>query len=222
MEDKQYGESKFWKFINLAGNAIALNFVFLLCCLPVVTLGPALCGLYSGVRFLIRGDGWFAGFKEGFCKKFLRCMLAGVLSTLVVGYLLLNFNVGYNFYLEQGDMAPMIVYAIGMIPPLLIAAALWPTNVYFNYTGNDWLQNAFTMLKKAPWQVAVTAAVLFAPIILVLYFAELVYLGAIIFIGFYYSVAAFISTILLKDELLRQLLKYREEHPNEGEGETYQ
>ena len=217
MSNNEYKESKFWKIINLAGNAIGLNVVFLVSCIPVVTIGPAVCGLYSGVRYMIRGDGWFMGFKAGFRKNFLRTGIATVVAIAMMYYLLLYFNTGLNFFLEGGDPSPMITYAVAMLFPSMICAALLPLNVFIPYTITDWLRNAVNLVLKAPLQVLVTAALFWLPIFLVLFLTEIVYLGFLIFVGFYFSLVAFVSTLILKESIRDQLLLYKEEHPESND-----
>lgn len=216
-KESNYGESKFWKFINLAGNAIGLNLLYVLCCLPVVTIGPATSGLYSAIRYLIRREGWFKGFREGFRKGFLRTMLAGLVCVGSIAYLILEFNVAVNFFLETGDFSPMITCAIPMLFPMTIAAALWPLNVYIPYNTVNWLKNAVNLIVRAPLMVLATAVLFWLPVFLFLYFADYILGIAIIFLGIYFSLAAFISTILLKDPLIAQLTLYREEHPETEE-----
>lgn len=214
------GTSKFWKIVNLAGNAIAMNVLFLVACLPVVTIAPAICGLYSAIRFTIRGDGWFAGFKEGFRNKFLRTAVVGSLGILWIADMLTEFNIAVNFYLEGNSATPMIIYGIGMILPLMIFAALWPMNVYFSYDLSQWLKKTVRFIIKAPLQVLLTAGLLALPVAMILYFPDLAFMMLIVFIGVYFSVALFVSTVFLKDGLVKMLLEYREEHPEEAQQDT--
>lgn len=216
-KETNYGESKFWKFINLAGNAIGANLLFILCCLPVVTIGPATCGLYSAIRYMIRREGWFQGFKEGFGKNFLRTMIAGIVCVGAMVYLILNFNVAVNFYSETGDYTSMITCAIPMLFPTLIAAALWPLNIYIPYDTTDWLKNAVNLIVKAPHMVLVSALVWWLPVFMILYFVAYAAAVIIVFLGVYFALAAFVSTILLKNVLLHHLNLYRSEHPETEE-----
>ena len=77
-------ESKVMKIVNFAGTAVMLNMLFLLACIPVVTIGPAFSGLYSGVRYMIRGDGAIRGFRDGFKTNPLRTVPAGIVMTQYV------------------------------------------------------------------------------------------------------------------------------------------
>jgi hypothetical protein len=215
--NNDYTESKFWKIINLAGNAIGLNLLFLVSCIPIITIGPAMSGLYSGVRYLIRREGWFTGFKIGFRKNFLRTAIAGIVTVGMMVYLLLYFNAAHNFYLDSGSIGPMITYGIAMLFPCMIAAALWPLNVYIPYGTADWLRNAINLICKAPVQVLASAVAMWLPVFLALYMFELLYLSMLVILAIYFALAAFVSTLLLKDAVLSQLLQYREEHPDEEE-----
>lgn len=212
-KETNYSESKFWKLINLAGNAMGANMLFILCCLPVVTIGPATCGLYSAIRYMIRKEGWFQGFKEGFCKHFLRSMIAGILCVGMMAYLVMNFNIAVNYYTETGDFSAMITSAIPMLFPTLIAAALWPLNVYIPYGLQDWLKNAVNLILKAPLMVLASAILWWLPVFLILYFLQYAFAVLIAFIGVYFALTTFVSTMLLKNSLVQQLNLYRKEHP---------
>lgn len=212
-KETNFGESKFWSFVNLTGNAMGANMCFILACLPVVTIGPATCGLYSAIRYMIRKEGWFRGFKEGFCKHFLRSMIAGIVCVAMMVYLILNFNLAVNFYSETGDITSIISCAIPMLFPTLLAAALWPLNIYIPYTTTEWLKNAVNLIVKAPIMVLISAVIWWLPVFMVLYFIQYAAAVLIVFIGVYFALAAFVSTILLKNGLLAQLKIYREEHP---------
>lgn len=213
MEKRNWSESKFWKFVNLAGNAIGLNLTFLVCCLPIVTIGPALCGLYSGVRYMIKDDGWFRGFRAGFTTNFLRTAIAGVLSTAFMAYVLLNFNVALNFFLDEGGIAPVITYGVMGIIPAMLTASLWPLNIYIPYDTADWLKTSVSLCFKAPGPVLLCAGLFLLPVILVLYFLYYVYPILIVFIGVYFVLAAFAATLFYKSPLVDLLMAYRQEHP---------
>ena len=82
----------FWKGVNLAGTAIMINLAFLICCLPVVTIGPAVCGMYAALRYVVRGDGWFTGFVAGIKKNFIRNALVGSVLLIMIVDMAINFN----------------------------------------------------------------------------------------------------------------------------------
>lgn len=206
-----------WKVMNYAGTAIVMNLLFLLACIPVVTVGPAICGLYSAIRFTIRGDAWFAGFKEGFRKNFLRTAITGTVFIVLIVDMLLKFYTALHFYLDGNPITPLIVYSIGLIPPVLVFGALWPLNVYIPYDTTTWLKKAVSLILKAPGPVLLTAVIFALPVAIVIYDPVLAFFLLLIFISIYFTVALFVSTLFLKDALVVLLLEYKAEHPEEYE-----
>ena len=88
MHEQETIIDKIGRIISLAGNAIAMNLLFLVSCIPVVTIGPAFCGLVSAIRYNIRGDKWFTGFKVGFKTRFWRSLLSWILMMIPIALVL--------------------------------------------------------------------------------------------------------------------------------------
>ena len=208
----------FWKGVNLAGTAIMINVAFLLFCIPVVTIGPALCGLYSSIRYVVRGNGWFTGFWAGIKKNFVRNALVGSLLLIMIVDMAIKFNNALGFYLAGNGYVPLIVYTVGLLPLLMVFAALWPLNVFIPYeSGSDWLKDCFKLLVKAPIQLILVSALMLLPVALVLYIPELGFMLLIVFLAIYYALVGFGSILLLKSALEQRLGEYRQTHPQEEE-----
>lgn len=212
---KKPQESKVLKFVNMAGTAAMLNLLFLLACIPVVTIGPALCGLYSGVRYMIRGDGPVQGFWEGFKTNFLRMMVTGIVFTGIMAYFMIVLNSAYNTWLEQGVIRDMVMHAIAAMVPMMLLSALVPLNIYIPYKPVEWLRNGVNLIIKAPLWLLLSGILLIAPVACLLFASDIFLFAIMVFVGFWYALAAFVSTLLLKDSLVDMLLEYREEHPEE-------
>lgn len=208
----------FWKGMNLAGTAIIINVAFLLCCIPVVTIGPATCGLYSALRYVVQGKGWFNGFRDGIKKNFFRNALVGSVLTIMIAYMAVDFNNALSFYLEGYGYTPLIIYTVGLIPLLMVFSALWPLHVFIPYdSGSDWLKNGLKLLVKAPLQLLAVSALMILPVALLLYLPTIGFMMLIVFLGIYYAVAGFASILLLKNSLEDRLGEYRAEHPEAEE-----
>lgn len=206
--------------MNLAGTAIMINLAFLICCIPVVTIGPAACGMYSALRYVVRGDGWFNGFKEGIKKDFVRNALVGSVLLIMLVDMALNFDTALGFFLKSGDYTMLIFYSVGLLPLLMVFTALWPLNVFIPYeSGTDWLKDCIKLLVKAPIQLIIASALLLLPVALVLYLPEIGFMMLIVFLGIYYALMCFVSILLLKKPLEDRLGAYRETHPQEEEKE---
>lgn len=210
-------QSKVMKYVNLAGVVVMLNLLFLLACLPIVTIGPALSGLYSGVRYMIRGDGPVRGFWEGFKTRFVRMTIAGLIFTAIIAYFVIILNSAYNTWLEYGVFRDLVIHSVSALVPVMLLAALVPLNIYVPYGLTDWLKNGVNLAVKAPLAVAASGLLLVAPILCFLFAGEFFFLLAVVFVGFWFAASAFVSTLMLKDPLLEMLLQHREEHPKEDE-----
>lgn len=208
-------ESKVMKIVNFAGTAVMLNMLFLLACIPVVTIGPALSGLYSGVRYMIRGDGAVRGFWAGFRTNIVRMMIAGVIFTGIIAYFVVMIS--YTIWLKYSVFSIVAAYAIPAMLVMMLLCALVPLNIYIPYSVTDWLKNGVNLICKAPLWVLLTACMLAAPIACVFWLPEIAVISTICLVGFWFTVMAFVSTMFLKDGLIELLETYREENPEEEE-----
>lgn len=94
-------ENKFMQILMTLGDLIILNFLFLLCSLPIVTMGAAQAGLYTAVRTITdKNDdtsptkAFFRGFKSGFIKINLVWV---VFLAVIVASLLTFFSLNPGF-----------------------------------------------------------------------------------------------------------------------------
>ena len=197
-----------------------INLAFLICCLPVVTIGPAVCGMYAALRYVVRGDGWFTGFVAGIKKNFIRNALVGSVLLIMIVVMAKDLDTALGVFLLSGEYEMLIYYSVGLLPLLMVFSALWPLNVFIPYeSGSDWLKDCFKLLIKAPIQLILVSALMLLPVALVLYIPDIGFMMLIVFLGIYYALIGFASILLLKKPLEDRLGEYRETHPQEEENE---
>ncbi len=199
-----------------------LNLLFLVSCLPIVTIGPAWKGLYSAVRYSIRRESWFAGYKAGFKHKFLRTALGFTFGLAAMGYAgyQLTGAVLETVRLPGWDMAmPLAIHGIFFLAVLMVTTAMIPTGVYFESDVNTWLLHAWDLLGHAPLQVLAAGLLMWAPVFVLLFFPGYGYMALLVFIAIYFVLAAVVNTVLLKDPLIRILKQIQAEKGEETSGE---
>ncbi len=205
---------KIMGFVNKAGNMVMLNLLFLVSCIPVVTIGPAWKGLYSAVRYSIRRESWFEGYKAGFKHKFLRTAVGFSFGLAALGYS------GYQFIwalletvrLPGWDMAlPLLIHGLFFLTALTVTTAMVPTGLYFESDVNTWLMNAWDLLLHAPLQVIAAGVLMWAPVVILLFFPGYGYMALIVFLAIYFVLTAVVNTALLKNPLIRILNRIRAE-----------
>jgi len=210
LKKKHFTETKFWKLYTLAGNAMMVNLMFLICSVPIVTMGSAWCGLYSALRFAIRGDGWAPGFKKGLCTRFWRMTVAWTVCLGVILYMAANIYT-MAFYREEGFLVPLIVYCVFFLIILMFTASLIALNVYIPTSVVQWLKNAITLTFTTPIQTAIVGILMWVPFAVVLILNISTFYVLMIIIAVYFIVVVLVATMLLKDPLIRVKLDMREQ-----------
>ena len=110
-------ENKFMQALMYIGDLIIINFLFLLCCIPVFPIGAAQAGMFNALRVLSDPEddtsiaaAFFRGFISGFGTITIITVLFGVLIAL------LGFNIMTLNALEQAQMekVPLVFSYIGL------------------------------------------------------------------------------------------------------------
>ncbi len=113
-------EKPFMRSLSAIADLIILNFLTLLCSLPIVTAGAAITALYSvSIRLVRREESslmndFFHSFRSNFKN-----------ATLLFIILLLCAGVLYFDYLAAKVYIPILCYAVAAIGILVIAVALY-------------------------------------------------------------------------------------------------
>ena len=217
MNEKETFFEKIGRVINIAANAVLMNVMFLLACIPIVTIGNAWNALFSAIRYSIRGDKWFEGFKVGYKTRFWRSFLSWVIILIPIG-IILYFDV-ISPVLAEGFLA---VTAPGRIARLVLAclmammlagfeAALILLNVYIPTSVGNWLRNGATMFFKVPLNLALIGAAMWFPLLLAVFGFQYFFYFIMVFIVAYYMLVAMVTTRFMKNTLLEYLLEARAE-----------
>ena len=137
-------DSPFFQFMNSLAAFIGLNVIFLITCLPIFTIGPALTALYTVTLKEARKEGgyifstYFKAFKENF-----RQSAAAFLIQLVLALVFL-FNA--HFWGEQNTVlgnALMFVMTALLVVLALTFMYCYPLMARFDNTLTQSMKNAF-------------------------------------------------------------------------------
>ena len=91
-------DNPFWVAMGRVFDIFVLNCLWLLCCLPVFTIGPATTGLYYGMFGILRGDGGYPSrdFFKSFKLNFKQGLQLGIPLTLIGAFLALDIYLCYQ------------------------------------------------------------------------------------------------------------------------------
>lgn len=181
-------------FLNKMTDLLVLNFIFLICCIPVVTIGPAITAMYYvNMRSIRYGDGYvlrtfFSSFKRNFWQA-----LAAWLMTLAVAGL---FLVDILFWLQNdfGALSTVMAAVSSFFAFLCFVVVIWIFPVIAK------MENRFLIQVK---NAAALAVAHFFPYTLV---CTLLIFGA--FYAAYVSLAADVLFLLIGFSLLSYILSF--------------
>ena len=195
------------KVIGIAGKVILMNLMFLVSCLPIVTIGQAWCGLIGAIRYDIRGDRWFDGFKKGYKTRFWRGTLSWCIMLVIDVYLLLDVH----YAVAEEFLAPLIAAIVMFGMAIMVTMSLLMLNVYIPTSIGNWVRNAVNMVFKAPMHLLGAALLFWLPVLVCIFAFNIFYYIALVFIAAYFTLAGMGATIILKEPLLHYLLTARAE-----------
>ncbi len=207
MKQKRTGFDKFNDLITKIGTIILMNLTFLVACIPVVTIGQAWCGLLSALRFQIRGDKWFDGFKFGFTNRFWRGTIAWLVTLLMAAVTMFDL---INNIANGMDLVAIIASGLMFLLVAMIGISLIVLNVYIPTSVSDWLKNAVNMIFKGHIWLVLAAVAMWLPLVVAVFWGDIFYLTLMIYIAVYYALVALLITLVLKDALLDFLIEARE------------
>lgn len=207
MNVKKSKADKFRDILDKLGTMILMNLMFLIASLPIVTIGPAFSGLLTAIRYNIRGEKWFAGFRFGYKTRFWRSLLGWSISLLPLLYFLPEIN--HHWQTEQ--LVPLIASVFVFAVLAMFNMALMVLNVYVPTPIGVWLSNSANMIRQAFVQILGTAVIFWAPVFVFLMFPQVFLMLALIFLAVYFTLTALAATLFLKDALVDFLVDARAE-----------
>ena len=129
---------KFW-------NLVLINLLYILFCIPIVTIGPATAGLTKILRNYAREEHAFlwSDFIETFKKNFKQAFLFSLIECLVVGFLAMDFMM--VFYVPNQIMKSLSLAAIFLSFTVCLFMHYYVYNmmITFKLTFKQLIKNAF-------------------------------------------------------------------------------
>ncbi len=180
---------------------LILNLLTFFCCLPVITIGPALCALFSVMLKIARDEpvqtvgGYFSAMK----KNFFQGMILGAIA--VFGAIII-FADGVYAFSVTGTAKIVFCIVTGVI------GAIWLTYVCFVFAlqaryenpVTTHIRNAFLLAFVSPGKTVLMWIILAVPVLVALYLPRYViaYIG-FLFLLFGISLPVFCNCRILRD-----------------------
>lgn len=188
-------ESTPMQILMFLGDLMILNFLFIICCIPIFTIGAAQAGLYTGLRVLMDKDddsspsgAFFRGFATGFGKVTIAW---GIATLVLVGVTVAGYVAIYNG-------APLWIIAVGVCVCALFQSLVSAFHARFDCTPMQLLRNTWFLVIAHPLRSIGVALLIWLPVIVLLYDAYPFMMGTPIWGTLYYSTAFSFAITFLK------------------------
>ena len=184
------------RFLDLIANLIILNFLTLICCIPVVTAGAAFSSLHYVMLKVVREEEGYVvkDFFKAFRQNFKQSTIMWILMVIIFGILYIDVRMCAFYNTSFSGFIMILVIGVA-IEAALIALYIFPVISRYSDSNAGILRTSLTMavvgFKKLR---TVFAALAEAVPWIVLYFGGFKVIPVIIF--FFFSVPAFLRAVL--------------------------
>lgn len=139
-------DGKFFSFMSKVADLIILNIVYCLCCIPVITIGPATTALYYVTLKMVKNEesyiikSFFKSFKLNFKQGAAIGLLLLASGGIILGdiYIMLSWNTKFKFIL-------IIIFIFLLIIWLFINIYIYPLLATFDNTIKQTFKNSLLM-----------------------------------------------------------------------------
>lgn len=208
-------DSKFMRAMSRIGDLLLLNLMFLITCVPIVTIGAASTAMYTlCFRFdTDRERGLIKSYFQAFRDNFKQATVLWLIILLCGATACINVYIFYSL----SAVVPFVyvLFLILFVLVLLIAAYAFPLLSQFNNSNKATLKNALILcLAYLPRSIVIVVVNVF-PFALMLVNFYIFLNAAFLWAAIYFSAAAYINSFLLKKVFAPYLPK--EENETEEE-----
>ena len=161
-------KSKLSSVIEFAVSVVVLNLLFLVSCLPVITIGAAFTSMYAGLRALIKKEPYLRAYFKTFRTGFARSTIAWVILLVIDAVPLWHTRNIYAEALEAGmpteALPALLVSALFALLLLAITTMVFLLYSRFECTVSQLLRFGTSMTLSHPLQAAAVALLTWLPL----------------------------------------------------------
>ncbi|MBD5457523.1 MAG: DUF624 domain-containing protein [Lachnospiraceae bacterium] len=186
-------DSPFMRVLNRIADLMILNFLMLICCIPIFTIGAACTGMHYVLLKTVRGEEGYLvkGFFKSFKQNFKQATIIWLLMLLVIGVYVGDFLIFSYSGVKFPTILMIAILAIAIVF-LMVAVYIFPVLSRFDNTVKNTIKNAFCMAVLNLPKTLLMILLLALPVV-ILYFSDY---AAIFVILFGISAPAYASAYL--------------------------
>jgi len=210
-------DNTFFSFMSRVADLMLLNILFIICCLPVVTIGASITAMYYVTLKMVRNEesyiakSFFKSFRENFKQSTILWLIMLVAGILIF----IDFNIVNQI---QSTLTTIVRYGLYFITfiYLLILIYLFPVLSKFYNSIKNTFQNALLMsIRHLPFSILLVV-IWIAPIVVTFIHPTIFMYGLLVWILIGFSLLSFLCSLLLVKVFDHYMPKEEESMPKEG------
>jgi uncharacterized membrane protein YesL len=220
-------ESKFMQFMLMVADYIILNVLFIICCIPIFTIGAAQAGLYTGVRVLLDKDddssctqAFFRGFKSGFGNITILWSIFFIILAFLIYGLVVVLMIDKSDYFIAPEwmyyMAPNWMTYIAIALCIILQSNLTLFHSKFGCTKRQLLKNVFYMCLGHPLRSIAVAIITWIPALVFLLYIPLFLQATLFWVCGCYTILFVLNTWIMTKPFDTLTKKFVEEYEEEN------
>lgn len=200
MKDKT--KYKIMGFMDFVMYTAGLNLLFLLCSLPIFTVGASLTALYAGLRAMFKKEPCFQAFFSTFGKSFPRATVLWVI--LLPLNALLLFNAYTIWYYQASGSLPALLLSL-VFALILLSITTMVFLFYSRFEGSllQLLRYGGTMFLSYPLRGLLISALTWAPFALLLFSPMTFLFFGVLLLFFYFAVVSIAAVWLMNHPFVK-------------------
>lgn len=202
MERNNQLKDSLGRFMRNMFDLMVLNWLWLLCCLPVITIGPATCAVYSVTLKMAREESFST--VKCFFQEFKNSFVQGLASGLIALLLLLVAAGDAWFALQQTGYMHTVFLAVAIsiaAVAMSFIAYVFPLQARFKNSLKQHVINAFSLVFVSPLKTLQLWLILLAPWLFAIGLPQI----AVGLLGFLYILFGFSGPMYINSRILRSI-----------------
>lgn len=195
------GNSGLSKFLEKFANIMLLNWIMLICCIPIVTIGPAITAVYWVTLKMVRDEegGLVQDFLHSFRVNLKQGMLVGIIVT-VIG-VLLGLELFWMMQISQeGALFDRLIFFLLVFFAavfMMTVNYVWPLLAKFNNSTRQLFRTARALAVRHILATIVMGVISAAPVLMLMWTPASMTLAAIFYLFLGTPAIAYLHSILL-------------------------
>ena len=208
-------DNAFFRFMGKLFDVVALNIVFIIVCIPLVTIGPAISALYYASVKSIRRDRSYPikEFFKAFKRDFRQSFIVGLILVVVGVILYVDVKFAINFINNSLTYMRYLYLIIGIVVSF-IAVYIFPLISRFSLKLSELFKLSFYLALRHLLTTVVSVILLFGSFVLV-------YISAGLTMIFVPVLVNLLISIMMEKVLIKCMDMVQTDGNNENKDEWY-